>query len=93
MFVSASSSLNHASCLDTGDIFDAHKLFEFETVIAETYGDVFGASYYAVAVVNSDECNAEGIYSFADLEGKRLVSNYIRVEPLVRYAMRVYQSL
>jgi len=53
-----------------GEIFEAHKLFEFETVIAETYGDVLGASYYAVAVVNTEDCGSM-LTSFSDLEGKR----------------------
>lgn len=56
--------------LDGGDIFDAHKSFGFETVVGETYGYEVGASYFALAVVNADECGSM-IGSLADLAGKR----------------------
>ena len=53
------------------EIHSAYVLFDFEVVLAETYGDVLGASYYSVAVLNANECNSNGIDSFEDLVGSR----------------------
>jgi len=62
---------NFAMDMDAHDVYDANKEFGWEAIAGEDYGAGEGLTYYGVAVVPTEVCEANPNVSLADFRGMR----------------------